>query len=65
MTSLLRRVLLAMECDERAESRAFAAAGPVASCAGLGAMVGHVVATLLRDRRRLTSWLDDRMRTAA
>ena len=65
MASLLRRVLLAMEFDERAESRAFAASGPVASCAGLGATVGHVAAILLRDRKRLASWLDDRLGTTA
>jgi hypothetical protein len=60
VTSLARRVVLAMECDQDSEARALACTGPAGACAGLGWVVGHVVRVLLRDRRLLASWLDGR-----
>ena len=58
MTSLVRRVLLAAECDDRAEVRALVHAGPAASCAALGSVVGHIVQTLARDRTLMSTWLE-------
>jgi len=65
MTSLLRRVVLALECDPRSETRALVCTGPAGSCAALGSVIGHVVQTLGRDRRLLSSWLERPVRTAA
>ena len=65
MTSLARRVVLAMECDPRSETRALACTGPAGACAGLGWVIGHVVRLLVRDRRLLASWLDGRGEAAA
>jgi hypothetical protein len=56
--SLLRRVLLAAECDDRSEMRALVYAGPAASCAALGAVVAHIIQTLAHDRRLVTTWLE-------
>jgi hypothetical protein len=64
VTSLVRRVVLALECDARSEARAFVCTGPIGACAALGAVVGHVLHTLGRDRRLLSSWLD-RVETSA
>ena len=64
MSSLLRRVVLALECDPQSETRAFVCTSPVGSCAALGAVVGHVVHTLVRDRRLLSSWLARPVETA-
>jgi len=58
MTSLARRVLLAAECDSRSEVRALVYAGPAASCAGLGSVMAHVIQTLMRDRKLLSTWLE-------
>ena len=57
ITSLVRRVLLAAECDERSEVRALVHAGPATSCAALGSVVAHVIATLSRDRKLVHTWL--------
>jgi hypothetical protein len=65
VTGLLRRALLAMECDDRSATRALVSAGPVPACAALGSVVGHVVTTLVRDRRLLAAVLDDRVRTSS
>jgi len=58
ITSLLRRVLLATECDERSEVRALVHAGPATSCAALGSVVAHVIQTLSRDRKLVDTWLE-------
>jgi hypothetical protein len=65
MTSTLRRIVLALECDPRSEARAVACTGPVGSCAALGSVVGHVLRTLGRDRRLLSSWLERSPETVA
>ena len=65
MTSLLRRVVLALECDEQAQTRAQVYCGPTACCAGLGSVIGHVTSTLLRDRRTLSTWLGGRAENPA
>jgi hypothetical protein len=65
MASVLRRVVLALECDPRSEARALTCTGPVGSCAALGTVIGHVVHTLTRDRRLLSSWLERPVETAA
>jgi hypothetical protein len=56
--SLVRRVLLAAECDERSEVRALVQAGPATSCAALGSVVAHVIQTLSRDRKLVNTWLE-------
>ena len=58
ITSLARRVLLATECDERSEVRALVHSGPATSCAALGSVVAHVIATLTRDRKLVHTWLE-------
>jgi hypothetical protein len=58
ITSLVRRVLLAAECDERLEVRALVHAGPATSCAALGSVVAHVIQTLSRDRQVVSTWLE-------
>jgi hypothetical protein len=65
VTSTLRRIVLALECDPHSEARAFTCTGPVGSCAALGWVVGHVLRTLLRDRRLLSSWLERTPETVA
>jgi hypothetical protein len=65
MTSILRRVVLALECDEQAQIRAQVHSGPTACCAGLGAVIAHVTSTLLRDRRTLSTWLGERAENPA
>jgi hypothetical protein len=65
VTSTVRRIVLALECDGRSEARAMAFACPVASCAGLGSVIGHVLQTLARDRHLVSSWLDQPVRTSA
>lgn len=58
MTSFVRRVLLAAECDDRSEVRALVHAGPAAACAALGSVIAHVIQTLVRDRKLMTTWLE-------
>ncbi len=58
MTSLVRRVLLAAECDSSSEVRALVHAGPAASCAALGSVMAHVIQTLVRDRKLVSTWLE-------
>jgi hypothetical protein len=65
VTSLLRRVVLALEGDAGSEARALVYTGPVGSCAALGSVIGHVVQTLARDRSLVSAWLDETVGTAA
>jgi hypothetical protein len=65
VTSVLRRVALALECDARSETRATVCTGPVGSCAALGSVIGHVLRTLRRDQRLVSSWLDRSVENAA
>jgi hypothetical protein len=63
--ALLRRVVLALECDAGSEARALVYTGPVGSCAALGSVIGHVVQALTRDRKLMSSWLDGTVETPA
>jgi hypothetical protein len=65
MASLLRRIVLAVECYDAPARPGAVAPAPMDPGTCLGALVGHVVKTLARDRRLLDSWLDEGSRTIA
>ncbi|GCD89958.1 hypothetical protein [Nocardioides sp. LS1] len=59
MSSLLHRILLALDCDPRPGAHTLAGGGTVTACAALGSVVGNVATMLLRDRRLVSTWLDE------
>ena len=57
MWSELRQAALTVELDERQVAPIVLGAGPCAGLAALGAVVGEILATVVRDRRVLVGWL--------